>query len=171
MRNSYPSLSENGMAGEVTIARESGAVPLNAKSNARLKAMSFSQMRKTLRKSDGLMPASGTKEHFANLATQYLKRTKESRKDFLHHATNKSELLAARHIWNHPEEMRHVRTSPFGEGKDVVKDKASLDKKRSKGIIQYEEYGFKYGSNSFKVKTARYKNGQETLYHIEKAKR
>lgn len=158
---------------EPTVAREGGVMPLNAVSNeeSRLRKMSFVKIRNTLRKSDELMPSPNVREKYDNLATKTLKRSKMARKDFLHHANNKDELLAARYIWNHIEELQHTRTSPFGEGKDAVKDKENLDKKKENGIIQFEEYRFSYRQKDYKVKTARYKNSQETLYHIQKVKR
>ena len=129
--------------------------------------MPFRVARGALRKSDVLMPVNQDGERYDNLETGLLTKPKVARKDFLAHAQNKKELMAARYVWNHPEVMQQAGISPLGEGKDPVKDAAQIAEKQRKGIIQYNKYTFSYRGEDYLVKTARYRNGHETLYHIE----
>lgn len=120
----------------------------------------------------GVMPTANTDESIPNVVTGRLLRNKDARKDFLFHSIYNDEKEAAIYIWNHPEKLRFVRNSPFGEGKDINKEKdiKNLAKKKKRGAIGYNQYKFKYNKKTYYVKLEERKKGFEVPYHIERKK-
>jgi len=65
-----------------------------------------------------------------NLQTGRIWNKGEARRHLIDHIWSEDELKAAQYAWEHPEELRFVRKSPLGEGKnlDNAKDAANIKK-------------------------------------------
>lgn len=88
---------------------------------------------------------------------------------FLDHCRDVVELDAAQYIWKHPDKLQFKKPSPFGEVKtNSKKDKRNLDKKKGRGVTDYNLYTFTYKGKTWKVKTEVHRNGFEQLYSIVK---
>lgn len=89
---------------------------------------------------------------------------------FLSHCYNVRELEAAQYIWQHPEELKEPKPSPFGEGKDPnnEKDLRNLTRKKKRGVIGYNLYRFSYKGKNWNVKVEVHKRGFEQFYAITK---
>ena len=120
----------------------------------------------------GIMPVTNTDILQPNIVSGRLLMNKDARKDFLFHSIHNDEKEAAIYIWNHPEKLKFVRKSPFGEGKDRTKEKdiKNLAKKKKRGAIGYNQYKFRYNKKTYYVKLEERKKGFEVPYHIERKK-
>ena len=107
---------------------------------------------------------------FNNLATRKILRKKQFLKNMLEHCRSVTEMDAVVYFWNIPNKLKHIRVSPFGEGKNLNDPKVqkNLRKKRKRGIIQYQEYLLNYDNNEYIVKLEEHKKGYEQAYFIRK---
>ncbi|MDR0537359.1 MAG: hypothetical protein LBH04_04860, partial [Tannerellaceae bacterium] len=104
-----------------------------------------------------------------NLLTGVLNNSKKGLMNVLHHPLrNIGEVNAAMGIVNHIEELKFIRVSPFGEGKDLIRDAKNLAKKKNMGIMQFNVYEYHYEGKAYYVKTAQYEDGFEMLYSFTK---
>lgn len=79
------------------------------------------------------------------------------RNTFLKHCHHDYDVDAAVHIWNNPTDMRFVRVSPLGEGKNMSlpENQANIEKKRSVlHFVEFHQYEFDYHGRTFEVKLA-----------------
>ena len=105
-----------------------------------------------------------------NLLSSKLLPSKSSLKRTLNHCINEEEISALEYIWANPQKLKYKRISPMGEGKDVnnIKDLRNMEKKQSRGVVDYVEYEISISGKLWLVKTERTKRGFEQLYHIRK---
>ena len=105
-----------------------------------------------------------------NLQTGRIWNKGEARRHLIDHTWSEDELKAARYAWEHPEELRFVRESPLGEGKnlDNAKDAANIKKKRSRGVTLYNEYELKINGETWAVKMEAINDKREQFYHIKR---
>ncbi len=125
-------------------------------------------LKKEVLKSDRFKTSDDIK--FENLDTHILKRSGKSRKHFIEHCYNRSEIDAAEYIWEHPSNLKLVKPSPLGEVKDMSDPKAisNIEKKKARGVVSYNIYEFSYNNKTWLVKTEVLKSGKEQFYSITK---
>lgn len=125
--------------------------------------------KKDLVKENDLMPKSD-KEICTAVESGMINRTNKVRNTFLKHCHHDYDVDAAVHIWNNPTDMRFVRTSPLGEGKDMSlpKNQANIEKKRQKlHFVEFKQYEFDYQGRTFEVKLALCEHGYEQFYSLK----
>lgn len=128
----------------------------------------FIERRKELLTSDEIETRNGT-QSYQNLQTSKLLQSRKPLKRLLNHCHTLDELDAAKHLWEHPEQLTFVRQSPMGEGKDLSLPEVqrNIEKKRERGIIHYNVYRLNYLGNSWIVKLEVHRNGFEQPYFIK----
>ena len=163
------------MAKEITIARESGVKTLNERQTARRAAVAhksykhrLKQKRNALIRSDSLPTSQSERIPYDNLYTGKLTKSSSAKKEFLNHAGTLGALDAAKEVWNNPSRLSKVRVSPLGEDKDMrnPQDVKNIEKKKKRGITNFNVYRMSHNGRRWIVKTAQYKKGYETLYFI-----
>ena len=109
-------------------------------------------------------------ESHSNLFTKNFYQTKKSFKRGIGHARNIEEAEMFVEINQHISELRPIRISRLGEGKDLSdpKDVANLQKKRDRGVTAYHIYEFEFGGDTWVIKTEIYKNRSEAVYALYK---
>ncbi len=109
-------------------------------------------------------------ESHSNLFTKNFYQTKKSFKRGIGHARNIEEAEMFVEINQHISELRPIRISQLGEGKDLSdpKDIANLQKKRDRGVTAYHIYEFEFGGDTWVIKTEIYKNRSEAVYALYK---
>ena len=125
--------------------------------------------RKEIVNQNDLMPKSD-KEPCATIEAGILNRTNKVRNTFLKHCHHDYDVDAAVHIWNNPTDMRFVRVSPLGEGKNMSlpENQANIEKKRSVlHFVEFHQYEFDYYGRTFEVKLALCKRGYEQFYSLK----
>jgi hypothetical protein len=103
-----------------------------------------------------------------NLATGNLSYSKKSLKTLINHAHDIDRIDAAMAIGSHVKDLKFIRVSPFGEGKDLVRDAKNLAKKKDLGIVQFNIYEYHYNAKVYYVKTAQHRDGFEMFYSFTK---
>lgn len=103
-----------------------------------------------------------------NLITNELLRSKKVLKRFLNHCQSLDELDAAKYIWLNPENLKFVKNSPMGEGKDLSDPMAqkNIKKKRERGITSYNLYTVMYDKRKWNVKLEVHEDGFEQMYFL-----
>lgn len=99
-----------------------------------------------------------------------LNRTNKVRNTLLKHCHHDYDVDAAIHIWNNPNEMKFIRVSPLGEGKDMSlpKNQANIRKKiEDLHFVEFRQYEFSYNGRTFEVKLALCKKGYEQFYSLK----
>lgn len=109
-------------------------------------------------------------ESHNNLFTKNFYQTKKSFKRGIGHARNIEEAEMFVEINQHISELRPIRISLLGEGKDLSdpKDIANLQRKRDRGVTAYHIYEFEFGGDTWVIKTEIYKNRSEAVYALYK---
>lgn len=109
-------------------------------------------------------------ESHSNLFTKNFYQTKKSFKRGIGHARNIEEAEMFVEINQHISELRPIRISLLGEGKDLSdpKDIANLQKKRDRGVTAYHIYELEFGGDTWVIKTEIYKNRSEAVYALYK---
>lgn len=109
-------------------------------------------------------------DSFSNLHTSNLLRKKKSLERLLNHTISEEEIDALKFIWNNPNELKHLRVSPLGEGKDLTspKDIKNIKKKRNRGVVAYHLYEFKYNNVVYYLKLEEHRLGFEQMYSLTK---
>lgn len=110
------------------------------------------------------------KEPCTSVVSGTLNRTNKVRNTFLKHCHHSYDVDAAVHIWNNPSDLKFVRISPLGEGKDMSqqKNRANIEKKLQKlHFLEFRQYEFDYHGRSFEVKLALCENGYEQFYSLK----
>lgn len=82
-------------------------------------------------KDQDLMPKMD-KEPCSSVLSGTLNRTNKVRNALLKHCHHDYDVDAAIYIWNNPSEMKFIRVSPLGEGKDMSLSKTLPTLKRNK---------------------------------------
>ena len=103
------------------------------------------------------------------VVTGSLNRTNKVRDALLKHCHHDYDVDAAVYIWNNPAEMKFVRTSPLGEGKDMTLQRNidNIKKKKEKlHFVEFKQYDFDYKGRTFEVKLALCKKGYEQFYSL-----
>lgn len=164
------------MAKEITIAREGSVKALNAQRGSARQAATahqsykrrLKQKRNTLVHSDSLPTSQSERIPYDNLYSGKLTKSSSAKKEFLNHAGSFGALDAAKEAWNNPLRLRKVRVSPLGEDKDMSnpQDVKNIEKKKKRGITNFNVYRMSHNGRRWIVKTAQYKKGYETLYFI-----
>lgn len=108
----------------------------------------------------------------ANLQTGRIWNKGEARNLLIKHLRSDEYVTAAIYIWNHPEELRFVRNSPLGEGKDLnlPKDIANIEKKKARHVTSYNQYQIDINGETWMVKMEVISDKREQFYHIMKKK-
>lgn len=119
------------------------------------------------------MPSTGNElTAFENLQTGQLKRSTKVRERVLNpkHARTVEETKAVRYAWNHPEQLKFERVSELGEKKDLgnSKDLQNLERKSNRGVVEYLQYSFQFGSVEYHIKTEKLEDGFEQFYSLTK---
>ena len=164
------------MAQEVYIAREGDVVSLNVQRPSSRHAATIrqsyrqrvKQKRVDLVHSDSLPTSQSERISYDNLYTGKLTKSSSAKKEFLNHAETLGALDAAKVAWNNPSSIHRVRVSPLGEDKDMSnpQDVKNIEKKKKRGITNFNVYRMSHNGRRWIVKTAQYKKGYETLYFI-----
>lgn len=164
------------MASEVTIAREGNVASLNVQRSSVRRAASarqtykarVKQERNNLIHSADLPTSLSERIPYGNLYTGKLTKSSSAKKEFLNHAETLGALDAAKAAWNNPSSLRRVRVSPLGEGKDMNNpdNVKNIEKKKKRGITNFNVYRMNHDGRRWTVKTAQYKKGYETFYYI-----
>lgn len=107
---------------------------------------------------------------FSNLYTSRLLRKKKPLERILNHTVSEEEIDALKFIWNNPNELKYLKISPLGEGKDLTspKDIKNIKKKRKRGVVAYHLYEFKYNSRIYHLKLEEHRLGFEQMYSLTK---
>jgi hypothetical protein len=119
-------------------------------------------------KENELMPKMD-KQPCTAVVTGSLNRTNKVRDALLKHCHHDYDVDAAVYIWNNPAEMKFVRTSPLGEGKDMTLQRNidNIKKKKEKlHFVEFKQYDFDYKGRTFEVKLALCKKGYEQFYSL-----
>ena len=104
-----------------------------------------------------------------NVKTGLLNRTYKVRNKLFTHCHHDYDVDAAVHIWNNPSDMRFVRVSPLGEGKDMSlpANQENIKKKREQfHFVSFNQYEFEYSGRTFVVKLAVCEKGYEQFYSL-----
>ena len=102
------------------------------------------------------------------LFSEKINLTSSSRKLFLKHAHHSYDVIAAIHVWNHPEAMEYVSLHSIEEGKEIF-DYEILGKiinKMERGVMEYVRYRLCYEGRVFTVKTELTFSYYEQFYAI-----
>ncbi len=121
-------------------------------------------------KQQGALPIQQGHQPTAGVQSGEMLRSVKVLDRFLSHCFNVRELDAAQYIWQHPEELKDPKPSPFGEGKDMSseKDRKNLAAKRKRGVVGYNLYKFSYKGKEWNVKVEVHKEGFEQFYALTK---
>ena len=103
-----------------------------------------------------------------NLYTGKILISKKTAGRLYEHCHSEEQFDAALYLCEHPEKLRYVRESPFGEGKnlDNPKDKKNLEKKRKRNIVTYRQYEINISNVKWTVKLEEHEMGFEQPYLI-----
>lgn len=110
------------------------------------------------------------KEPCSSVLSGTLNRTNKVRNALLKHCHHDYDVDAAIYIWNNPSEMKFIRVSPLGEGKDMSlpKNIANIEKKQKVlHFVEFRQYEFEYEEKTFEVKMALCKKGYEQFYSLK----
>lgn len=108
--------------------------------------------------------------NYPNLATGKIYQTKNSFKRAIPHARNVEQANMFVEVNNYIAELRHIRKSPLGEGKDLTnqKDVANVTKKMKRGVTSYHIYELNIDGDIWIVKTETFKERSEAIYALYK---
>ena len=114
--------------------------------------------------------ASIFRAEYDNLVTKTIYQTRKSFKRAISHAWNIEEAEMYDLVNSHISELKFIRNSPLGEGKNFSdqKDIANIQKKKGRGVTSYIVYEITLNDITWIVKTEVYKNKSESVYHIMK---
>ena len=95
-------------------------------------------------------------------------QTAKCRKFFLKHTHHTHDVLAAVHIWNHPEDLQFDSLELLEDNKDLSdwEDLSNFIKKLERGVIEFVRYRLSYENRVFVVKTELLKSYYEQFYAI-----
>lgn len=105
-----------------------------------------------------------------NLQTGRIWNKGEARRHLIDHIWSKDELKAAQYAWEHPEQLKYVRNSPLGEGKNPEnpKEAANIEKKRKRGVTSYNQYEIAFNRKVWTIKMEVMNGKREQFYHIKR---
>lgn len=87
-----------------------------------------------------------------------------SRKSIISHLFHEEEIPAAEYAWNNPQELRFIRKSPMGEGKNnSERAKKNIAKKRERGVQYYNLYEFEFNGKTWHMKMEVVLKGQNLV--------
>ncbi len=90
-----------------------------------------------------------------NLETGAIWNNGQSRKAVISHLRHEEEIPAAEYAWSNPQDLRFVKKSPLGEGKDMSTEKAqnNIARKTARGVQYYNLYEFSFSGKIWHIKT------------------
>lgn len=118
----------------------------------------------------GKFQISNTPERLENLSSKKLIQGKKSLQRTIRHCRNKEEIEALEYIWNHPQELVHLRHSPMGEDKNMNDPRVikNIARKRQRGVVRYQIYSIEIDGRTWYIKTEEHKAGFEQFYTFTK---
>jgi len=105
-----------------------------------------------------------------NLQTGIFYDSKKGLRALVYHSVSANEIEAAMSLPGKIDQLKFVRVSPLGEGKDITNpaDVANIAKKTKRGVKQYNVYKFKYRGQMYYIKLEETVHGEEKLYAFTK---
>lgn len=105
-----------------------------------------------------------------NIHSGFVYNDRKSLKTLLKHSFTEDDINAAMSIPYHLNELKFIRTSYLGEGKDMKDQevKKNIANKIKRGVIQYNIYSYSYNGKRWLVKMEVRFDGKEYLYSFTK---
>lgn len=117
-----------------------------------------------LRKDHSRFVTSQGAKNCQNLDTGKILMNGRSRKSIISHLFHEEEIPAAEYAWNNPQELRFIRKSPMGEGKNnSERAKKNIAKKRERGVQYYNLYEFEFNGKTWHMKMEVVLKGQNLV--------